>query len=51
MTDDDVTVPEALVVAGVAYARRDYDRAENATLHALGRLRKERQTGVRDHAE
>jgi len=35
-------VPEALVTAGVAYARRDYDRAEDAILGALGRLRKER---------
>jgi len=47
----EVSVPEALVMAGVAYARRDYEQAENATLHVLGQLRKERQQEVRTYAE
>ena len=50
MPERQENVPEALVTAGVAYARRDYDRAEDAILGALGRLRKERQE-VRTHAE
>jgi len=35
-------VSEALVQAGVYYARRDYDRAEAALMEALGGIRKER---------
>lgn len=49
-------VPSALVTAGVAYARRDYDQAESALLEALGGIRKERSLHrddqeVRVHAE
>ena len=56
MTERKANVSEALVTAGVAYARRDYDRAEDALLGALGRLRKERDLHredkeVRVHAE
>jgi hypothetical protein len=39
MTDP---VPSALVTAGVAYARRDYEAAEDALMEALGGIRKER---------
>lgn len=49
-------VPSALVTAGVAYARRDYDAAEAALMEALGGIRKEktlyrRDQEVRVHAE
>jgi len=51
------SVPRALVVAGVHYANRDYDAAEQAVLGALGSIRKERalyhgrDEEVRVHAE
>ena len=37
------SVPHALAVAGVHYANRDYQKAEQAILGALGGVRKERQ--------
>lgn len=43
------SVPSALVTAGVAYARRDYEAAEAAVMEALGGIRKERSLYRRDH--
>lgn len=51
MSEAEPTVMEAIAAIGVAYATRDYETAENATLHVLGTIRKERSTGVRVHAE
>ena len=49
-------VTDALVAAGIHYARRDYDAAEEAILGALSGVRKERSEyrhgkDTRIHAE
>lgn len=51
MSKDAETVPEALVIAGVHYARRDYNAAERAILGALSGVRKERDRHRRNDEE